>query len=199
MILPLNIIRSSGMLVNSNGESAVGANRTFTSDNITIGEVLIYTDTSPVNGSLHQRWNSTIPLDIDGLMLYTYTDDLTVYFNTTSNQTDVQVGFLTVLCGLACTANRICYQLSFEFCTNNQTVGLQLASAFLQGEVEGWYMNLGGSSNGTAAAAPMSTGSSTMASSLVSDVATAPGSGTLTVTSLTNQPTRMVRRGRAKW
>lgn len=82
---------SAGTLTNSSGSEAVGATRTYEAGGLSISEQLVYVEPNSTTGSLRQRWNSTKALTVAGIDIYTFTDDLTVYRNTTTNETNVQV------------------------------------------------------------------------------------------------------------
>lgn len=81
-----------GPLTNSSG-TGVGATRSYTLNGTAYDETLQLVENNATSGSLHQQWNFTeaTPVTIgSNLTLFNEFNDLTVYTNTTTNETSIQ-------------------------------------------------------------------------------------------------------------
>lgn len=96
------------MAVNSTGEG-VGAERTWMLQNLTVTETLTNETMNDTTGYLNQMWNLTMPIEASpSVVISNATSDLTLYQNSTSNDTSVQ--------------------FFVNFCVSDQQAGLQLYS-----------------------------------------------------------------------
>lgn len=113
-----------------------------------------------MNGTLIQNWNITMPINVtESLVIANATSDLTLYTNSTSNDTSVQ--------------------LFVNFCVNDQPAGLdlyaELVTAYLTGLNDlfsGSNSTMGGNSTTAAGGAATSAASSTAAESTTSGEST---------------------------
>lgn len=148
------------MVVESEGDG-VGATRTWEVMNITVSEELT-NQTETDNGSLIQNWNTTMPINVtESLVIANATSDFTLYTNTTSNETSVQ--------------------LYVNFCVNDQPAGLELYAELVTAYLTGLNELFSGESNSTTGAAGTSSAASTTSgestSSAATDSATSTASG----------------------
>ena len=122
-----------GPVTNSSG-SGVGATRTYTlGGNVTYDETLQTQETNATTDALHQQWNFTEagPVELSSnLTVYNAFNDLTVYTNSTTNQTSVQYFILA--------------------CFSNQAEGLTAIAQTIQSTISFFASEV----NGTATAAP---------------------------------------------
>jgi len=161
----------AGNLVTSDGTTEVGSTRTYIIDGHTVSEELVFINTTSPTGNssepfLRQRWQTEFsedptfhPLMVgNGVTIYNYTEDLTVYRNQTTDLTTLQ--------------------LFINFCTNNQTAGRMFAASFLLGEIASWYAEIvsaGVEGSATTYGVPSATVSKAYGSSNVSGPTTAEG------------------------
>merc|ERR1711939_393527 len=136
------------MPINSTG-SGEGAMRSWSLMNLTVTETLNNQTMNETTGFLNQNWNLSMPLEVSpSLIISNATSDLTLYSNSTTNDTSVQ--------------------FYVNFCVSDQQAGLalysELATAYLTG-LNSLFMNSTMSGNMTGEDGMMS--SSMMSSSMM--------------------------------
>ena len=150
------------MSVNSTGEGE-GATRSWMASlgetNLSVSEVLTRVNETP-STFLEQEWNLTTPINVsEAVMISNYTNVLTLYSNSTDNETTVQ--------------------LFSNLCVTDQAAGLelftQIVTVYLQG-LQTLFMN-GTMSDNSTSSTTAAGGASSSAASGTSSVASAASSG----------------------